>query len=298
MDCRSCGTRLVAVTNVPGSWLCPRCGPQTDVRVAAWELEVEQLRTAQRPAAAMTMQQWRQSDPEERTTQELVWIIDPTTGDLVVEGLEPAQALTLVDDLLPTPRSLNCAQPLAVASLPPPAVVSGPTLRVSAVWYGSVVEGPGRRSVLQVQGCPLRCSPLCYVPASHSTNAGAVLPVDVLVEALLDPVGEPRDGISVLGGEPFAQPDGLAALLRRLKARAVHTTVYTGYTLGALLQQRDPAVHQALQLTDLLIDGPFVPALAEHAGEWRGSRNQRLIAQPATIGRQALTPRGAATSSG
>jgi anaerobic ribonucleoside-triphosphate reductase activating protein len=122
--------------------------------------------------------------------------------------------------------------------------------------------------------------------------------VDVLVEALLDPVGEPRDGISVLGGEPFAQPDGLAALLRGLKARDVHTTVYTGYTLGALLQQRDPAVREALQLTDLLIDGPFVPALADHAGEWRGSRNQRLIARPATIGRQILTPRDAATSSG
>jgi 4Fe-4S single cluster domain len=96
----------------------------------------------------------------------------------------------------------------------------------------------------------------------------------------------------------FAQPDGLAALLRGLKARDVHTTVYTGYTLCALLQQRDPAVLEALQLTDLLIDGPFVPALADHAGEWRGSRNQRLIARPATIGRQILTPRDAATSSG
>jgi hypothetical protein len=31
-----------------------------------------------------------------------------------------------------------------------------------------------------------------------------------------------------------------------------------------------------------LIDGPFVPALANGAGEWRGSRNQRLIHHPAT----------------
>jgi hypothetical protein len=162
MNCRSCGTRLVVVTNLPGSWLCPRCGPRTDVRVAAWELQVEQLRTAQRAAAAMTMAEWRTSDPEERTTQELVWIIDPTSGDLVVEGLEPEQAVTLVDDLLPPPRSLNCAQPLAVASIPSPAISSGPTLRVSALWHGSVVEGPGRRSVLQVQGCPLRCSPVIY----------------------------------------------------------------------------------------------------------------------------------------
>jgi hypothetical protein len=104
----------------------------------------------------------RRRDQKHETTNELVWIIDPKSGDLVVEGLEPERALTLVDDLLPRPRSLNCAQPLAVASLPPPAVLSGPTLRVSALWYGSVVEGPGRRSVLQVQGCPLRCSPVIY----------------------------------------------------------------------------------------------------------------------------------------
>lgn len=171
MNCRSCGTRLVVITNLPGSWLCPRCGPQTDLRVGAWELEAERLRTGQRAAAAMAMEEWRQADPQERTTHELVWIIDPTTGDLVVEGLEPEQALTLVDDLLPPPRSLNCAQPLAVGSLAPPAVVSGPTLRVSALWHGSVVEGPGRRSVLQVQGCPLRCSPVIYSTEMRELNS-------------------------------------------------------------------------------------------------------------------------------
>jgi anaerobic ribonucleoside-triphosphate reductase activating protein len=285
---------MVVVTTIPGSWLCKRRGPQTD-RVGAGA-EVEQLRTPPRAAAAMTMVERCQNHREGRTTHELVWIIDPTSGDVVVEGLEPEQALALVDELLPPPRPLNCAQPLAVAALPPPAVVSGPTLRVSALWYGSVVEGPGRRSVLQVQGCPLRCSPACYVPASHSSETGVLLPVDVLVEALLDPVGEPRDGVSVLGGEPFGQPAGLAALLRGLKARDVHTTVYTGYTLAALLQQHDAAVHEALQLTDLLIDGPFVPALADNAGEWRGSRNQRLIARPATIGRKVCTPGDAASS--
>jgi hypothetical protein len=80
-----------------------------------------------------------------------------------------------------------------------------------------------------------------------------VLPVDALVEALLDPVGEPRDGVSVIA--PFGQPVRLAALLRGLEVRDVHTTVFTGYTLGALVQQNDPAVLEALELTDLLIDG-------------------------------------------
>ena len=78
-----------------------------------------------------------------------------------------------------------------------------------------------------------------------------------------------------------AQPVGLAALLRRLKTRGVHTVVYTGYTLEALARRPEPTVRVALEFTDLLIDGPYVEALVDGAGEWRGSRNQRLISQPA-----------------
>ena len=94
---------------------------------------------------------------------ELVWIVDPATGDLVVEGLQVVDALALAGDLLPPPRELNCAQPLATAPLPvSSSVVRDPVLRVASLYHASVVEGPGRRSVLQVQGCPLRCSLVIY----------------------------------------------------------------------------------------------------------------------------------------
>ena len=101
-----------------------------------------------------------------------------------------------------------------------------------------------------------------------------------MLAALLAPAGLPRDGVTILGGEPFAQPAALAALLRVLKVRRIHTTVYSGYTLAALRRRPQLAVREALTLTDLLVDGPFVAALAEGAGEWRGSRNQRVIARP------------------
>ena len=106
------------------------------------------------------------------------------------------------------------------------------------------------------------------------------MPVDALVQLLLDPSGEPRDGVTILGGEPFLQPVGLAALLGRIKARGVHTTVYTRHTLEALGRRPEPTVRAALELTDLLIDGPFVAPLRSGRREWRGSRNQRLIAHP------------------
>jgi len=103
------------------------------------------------------------------------------------------------------------------------------------------------------------------------------------VQALLDPVGEPRDGVTVTGGEAFSQPAGLAHLLHKLKARGLHTIVYSGYTLEMLARRRKAEVGEALHLIALLVDGPFVAALTDGAGEWRGSRNQRLIHRPARI---------------
>ena len=214
---------------------------------------------------------------------ELVWIVDPISGDLVVEGLEVEESLALTGDLVPSPAELNCARPLEVAPLPMPRIGDSSGLRVAAIWHGSVVEGPGRRSVVQFQGCPLRCSVQCSVPQTHSMDTGTLLSVDDLADALLDPVGAPRDGVTIIGGEPMAQPVGLAALLRRLTARGIHTVVYTGFTLEALARQRTPAVRDALEHTDLLIDGPYIPALAYGAGEWRGSSNQRLIANPGRV---------------
>ena len=117
------------------------------------------------------------------------------------------------------------------------------------------------------------------MPETHDPAAGVALDV----AALLHPAGEPRDGITVVGGEPFFQPQGLAALLRALKRRGLHTAVYTGYTLEVLARREEPAVHEALRLTDLLIDGPFVRSLAADAGRWRGSRNQRVILEPARV---------------
>jgi len=81
----------------------------------------------------------------------------------------------------------------------------------------------------------------------------------------------------------FFQPAGLAALLKELKGRDLQTVVYSGYTLEVLARRSEREVWEALHLIDLLVDGPFVAALAEGAGEWRGSRNQRLIHHPASL---------------
>lgn len=88
---------------------------------------------------------------------------------------------------------------------------------------------------------------------------------------------EKHDGVTILGGEPFDQPESVAELVLRLKNHGLHVTVYSGFTIEQLIQRRLPSIDYILTHIDLLIDGPFIVSLREGAGEYRGSRNQRLI---------------------
>jgi anaerobic ribonucleoside-triphosphate reductase activating protein len=101
----------------------------------------------------------------------------------------------------------------------------------------------------------------------------------MLAEKLLDPAFE-RDGVSILGGEPFAQAEGLLALVKELRRRGCkHILCYSGYTLETLMDKakRQSAIGEIQAGIDMLIDGAYVEALADGAGAWTGSCNQRVI---------------------
>jgi len=213
---------------------------------------------------------------------ETTWIIDSQSGALTVEGLRQSEMVGLAADLLPPGRHVNCARPINIEPLRGSSTriaESGATVRVFRIYHNSVVEGPGRRSVAQFSGCE-KCCPGCFAVETWPPESGGEMTVSEVVEAVLDPEGAPRDGVTVLGGEPFLQPEGLLALVTTLKATGQHITLYSGYTLEELLSRPDPHIASILELTDILIDGPFVKELSDNAGEWRGSTNQRIIHNP------------------
>jgi anaerobic ribonucleoside-triphosphate reductase activating protein len=155
---------------------------------------------------------------------------------------------------------------------------AGPAIRMAGYYHDSLVEGPGRRSCALLSGCDLGCIG-CWVPHLHPKDAGTPVCVDCLADALLDPA-HLRDGISLLGGEPFFQPDGLWALVRAIRGRGCrHLLVYSGHPYERLrrMATRQPAIGAVLDEADILVDGPFVAALVASAGPWTGSGNQRII---------------------
>jgi anaerobic ribonucleoside-triphosphate reductase activating protein len=215
----------------------------------------------------------------------LDWLLDPTSGDLALAET-PGEALAILRDLLPPPRARDCARPFGTARLVLPDAelwpgrrAQGPFVRIHGLAHGILGCGPGRRSVVQLQGC-LRGCPGCGAPETHDPDSGPRLPAARVAELLLDPAGGPRDGVSILGGEPFLQPSGLAAILRSLRqCGSPHVILYSGDTWEELIfrGEREPDVAESLALVDWLVDGPFVRALTGGGTPWAGSRNQRLI---------------------
>jgi anaerobic ribonucleoside-triphosphate reductase activating protein len=219
---------------------------------------------------------------------ELTWILDRLTGATLVGGADLALAALRgpLEALLGPAEETGCALPLRLLSPPSPnpgELAVGPWVQVAGYYHDSLVEGPGRRSSALLAGCPLAC-PGCRVPYLHPDEAGLPVPVDRVAEVLLDPAHE-RDGVSLLGGEPFAQPAGLIGLVRALRARGCpHILAYSGYTYEQLrrIARVRRAVGAVLNDLDILIDGPFVQHLAGTAGPWTGSGNQRVIDLVAT----------------
>lgn len=227
--------------------------------------------------------------------KELVFVLEPDVGRVTVE-ISQAPAPT-VDDLtndLGARVNLNCAKPAenkkhlpvlhAHNTSPAQPELTDFSIWLYRLYHNSVVDGPGRRSVIQVSGCSIRCVG-CHVPQTHRTENGTLTPVHSIMDEIIDK-RDGHDGVTILGGEPFDQPSPVAELVSRLKRHDVHITIYSGYTLEALIERKDPNIDFILTHVDLLIDGPFLSQLEQRAGEYRGSRNQRMIIQP--ISRYAL----------
>ena len=134
-------------------------------------------------------------------------------------------------------------------------------------------EGPGNRACIQVQGCPIRC-PGCAVPQTWPTECGKVVDTQNLASQILD--GPEVEGVTFLGGEPFAQAAALADLGRQLKQQGLSIVTFSGYTLEHIMNANRNDYDDLLAVTDLLIDGPFLRKKVDYSRPWVGSSNQRF----------------------
>lgn len=143
------------------------------------------------------------------------------------------------------------------------------TLRVNSLdLNGSVADGPGVRLVVFLQGCDRRvkCAH-CHNPATHSMEGGVVMTVGGIVAELMK---SPIRKVTVSGGEPLAQAEGLLSLLDALKANGFDVALYTW-------RQKAQVPPEILGRINWLKVGEFRDDLKTSTMAFVGSSNQRFM---------------------
>lgn len=141
-----------------------------------------------------------------------------------------------------------------------------------------VINGKGLRHSIFTSGCEHHCIG-CFNAATWNFNYGIPYTQQfedqVIRDLNIDYVA--ISGLSILGGEPFQNVEGLLTLVKRIQNECVNKDIWiwSGYTFEELIA--DDSRLELLTYCDVLIDGKFILEQRNLKLDWRGSENQRVI---------------------
>lgn len=142
---------------------------------------------------------------------------------------------------------------------------------INLIYYPVYVLGPGKRIGIWVQGCKRRCKN-CISKHTWEFHESKFLSWKEIYKKLKSYINDNVEGITISGGEPFEQPQGLNILLNIIHSFGIKDIlVYTGYSYSYLAEK----YNDILKKISVLIDGPFVFEL-ESDLIWKGSENQKM----------------------
>jgi anaerobic ribonucleoside-triphosphate reductase activating protein len=127
------------------------------------------------------------------------------------------------------------------------------TLRVHSFLPTTCSNGPGLRAALWLQGCSLACSE-CFNPGTHDFNSGE----RVSVKDMIARIESQRDieGVTLSGGEPLQQADGVLCLLEEIRLRRrLSSIVFTGFEVEEI--EHRGLLERLSNCTDVLIAGRY-----------------------------------------
>lgn len=127
--------------------------------------------------------------------------------------------------------------------------------RVSKFETFGLVDGPGVRFVVFLQGCNLRCQ-FCHNPETWKCNEGGELwSLGDLYNKVIryKPYWKDNGGVTVSGGEPLVQIDFLIEFFKKLKKDGVQTVIDTA---GEPFTREEPffsKFEELMKYTDLVM---------------------------------------------
>ena len=141
-------------------------------------------------------------------------------------------------------------------------------------------SGPGLRWLVFLQGCVRPCTDQCLNPHFLDPKGGRLVRLDelrmVAGQVAAGTYGH-VEGVTLLGGEPTDQAVPLRPFVALLRELGLSVMLYSGHPLAWFERKENAAAKALLAYADILVDGPFLPRLADANLRWRGSSNQRIL---------------------
>lgn len=119
--------------------------------------------------------------------------------------------------------------------------------KINSIETMGLVDGPGVRFVVFMQGCPLRCR-FCHNPETWNVNgkSDSYTPEELIKKILnYKPYFKHNGGVTFSGGEPLMQKEFLLECLKLCKKETIHTCLDTAGSI--------PDCKEILEYTDLVI---------------------------------------------
>ena len=152
-------------------------------------------------------------------------------------------------------------------------------MRYAGLNKNDFTAAPGVSVTFYTQGCPHHC-PGCHNPETWNFEGGKEFTpkvIDEILEALT--ANNIMRSLAIQGGEPLCVENEFLTLLivKTVKEKFPDVKIYiwTGYYFNSL--PNTPYIKQILELTDCLIDGPYIEDERDITLPMRGSRNQNII---------------------
>lgn len=143
----------------------------------------------------------------------------------------------------------------------------------------SIVDGPGMRYTIFVQGCINYCEG-CHNPETWNLDGGKVMRIDdIFNDIIKNPM---LNGVTFSGGEPTLQAPALYELYKMLDNyyksinKPFNFISYTGSTLKKLKANTNKYMQRYLNCLDYIVDGRFDITKKSYNCKFRGSSNQKM----------------------
>lgn len=149
-------------------------------------------------------------------------------------------------------------------------------LNIAKIIDATEAEGPGLRTAIWTQGCLKRCQGCCNAKFLRIKPAMVQDVAEIIKRIENNQVKYGIEGITLLGGEPFIQAEGLSLIASSCQKLGLSVMIFTGYTLDELVEQSFKGSADLLKYTDIIIDGEFDIRQIEEERNWVGSKNQRF----------------------